>query len=49
MPESENGIEINIIIILEKLLTVVEDLLKKNKRNNSYINLRNEHRCRRRK
>jgi hypothetical protein len=29
MPEGENGIEINIIIILKELLIVVEDLLKK--------------------
>jgi hypothetical protein len=29
MPENENGIEINIIIILGKLSTVVEDPLEK--------------------
>jgi hypothetical protein len=29
MPEGENGIEIDVIIILRKLSTVIEDSLKK--------------------
>jgi hypothetical protein len=29
MPEGENGIKIDIIIILEKLSTVIKDLLEK--------------------